>query len=160
MERELERAARFGTPVSLILFDVDRFKAANDTCGHPFGDLVLTSVAARCRSGLRGSDLLGRLGGDEFGILLPMTGLAEAGAIAERLALSLRSEPVRRGNLRFHVTASFGVAELDAAGESLDAALERTDRALYEAKNGGRDRVTPALSPKPRPAVPAPLPQT
>jgi len=145
-ERELERARRFGTPLALVLFDLDHFKQVNDQHGHAFGDLALREVAGRCRGELRASDVLGRLGGEEFVALLPMTGLDAATQTAERLAAALRGRPVARGGVRRTVTASFGVVEIDAQRESLEAAFERADQALYEAKAAGRDRVCAGLT--------------
>ncbi len=138
--RETERARRFGTPLSLVLLDLDRFKAVNDTYGHPFGDVVLAEAARRLRAGLRDSDAFGRLGGEEFGVLLPMTDEAAAAETAERLAAALRDVPVTRGSGSVIVTASFGVAAVEPA-KGFDAARERADRALYAAKRLGRDRV-------------------
>ncbi len=138
--RETERARRFATPLSLVLLDLDRFKAVNDTHGHPFGDTVLAEAARRLRAGLRESDVLGRLGGEEFGILLPMTEVAAATETALRLAAALRDTPVTRGSATTTVTASFGVSAVDPSA-GFEAARERADRALYEAKRLGRNRV-------------------
>jgi diguanylate cyclase (GGDEF)-like protein len=140
-ERELGRARRFETPLSLVSFDLDRFKSLNDTFGHAFGDEVLAAVGARARATLRLYDTLGRMGGEEFVILLPMTKVDAASEAAERLAEALRCAPVTRGSATAIVTASFGVVEVDVAVEGLAAALERADQVLYDAKRGGRDRV-------------------
>ncbi|HYN43966.1 MAG TPA: diguanylate cyclase [Thermoanaerobaculia bacterium] len=142
---ETERARRFGTPLSLVLLDLDRFKTVNDTHGHPFGDAVLAETGNRLRAGLRDSDVIGRLGGEEFGILLPMTDEAAAARTAERLAAALRDVPVTRGSTAATVTASFGVAAVDPA-KGFEATRERADRALYEAKRLGRDRVEVAAT--------------
>ncbi|KAB2964170.1 MAG: sensor domain-containing diguanylate cyclase [Thermoanaerobaculia bacterium] len=147
-EREVERARRFGTPVSLVVFDLDHFKRVNDELGHAFGDAALVELARRTRGELRASDLLARPGGEEFVALLPMTGLAAAVEIAGRLAGVLRSVPVSRSGDQRTVTASFGVTEIEVARqESFEAAFERADRALYEAKAAGRDRVRVAPAP-------------
>ncbi|KAB2969320.1 MAG: sensor domain-containing diguanylate cyclase [Thermoanaerobaculia bacterium] len=140
-EREIERARRFGTALSLVVFDLDHFKRINDELGHPFGDAALVEIAERTRRELRVSDLLARPGGEEFVVLLPMTGLDAAVETAGRLAGVLRADPVARGGTSRTVTASFGVVEIDAVRESFEAAFERADRALYEAKAAGRDRV-------------------
>ena len=140
-EREVERARRFGTPLSLAVFDLDHFKQVNDDHGHAFGDAALAETAERCRAELRASDLLGRLGGEEFAVLLPMTGLEAAAETAGRLAAMLHERPVVRRNGRATVTASFGVAEIDVQHEDFAAAFERADEALYAAKAAGRDRV-------------------
>lgn len=142
-QQETERARRFGTPLSVVLLDLDHFKAVNDAHGHAFGDTVLSEVAARLRAGLRESDALGRVGGEEFAVLLPMTDAAAATETAGRLRTAVRAAPVTRGPLAATVTASFGVAAVDPAA-GFDAARERADRALYEAKRLGRDRVETA----------------
>ncbi len=146
-ERELERSRRFATPLAVAAFDVDHFKAINDRHGHAAGDAVLTEIAARCRRELRSSDALGRLGGEEFALVLPMTGEEAAAETAERLAAVLRDQPVRHGGALLRVTASFGVAVVDLAGETVPDALARADRALYDAKGAGRDRVRRAAPP-------------
>lgn len=155
-EREVERARRFGTPLALVLYDLDRFKLVNDELGHSFGDAALSETAERCRGELRASDLLGRLGGEEFAVLLPMTGLAAACETAERLAEVLRCRPVLRQGQRRTVTASFGVAEIEVQHEDFTAAFERADEALYAAKAAGRDRV--ALGREPGLARASPVP--
>lgn len=139
--REIDRARRFRTPLSLLAVDVDRFKTVNDTHGHPVGDAVLAEVGRRLLRELRASDALGRLGGDEFAVLLPMADLDAARETAERLAAALRNLPVAGGKRELPVTASFGVAQAEPAGETPEALYERADRALYEAKQAGRDRV-------------------
>lgn len=128
------------TPIALIVFDIDHFKSINDTHGHAAGDAVLEGIGRLCRSELRGIDVFGRLGDEEFAVLVPDTERGAAAVIAERLRDAL-------GTLEWHdaapgrrVTASFGVIAV-AATDSLAAALERADRALYRAKNEGRDRV-------------------
>jgi diguanylate cyclase (GGDEF)-like protein len=140
-ERELARARRFGTDLSLVVFDLDHFKLTNDLHGHAFGDLALATAAARCRSELRAADLLARVGGEEFAVLLPMTSSSEARATSERLAAALRTVPVRRDGVEHTLTASFGVTAIDPLADSIESALVRADRALYEAKRLGRDRV-------------------
>lgn len=144
--REIDRARRFHTPLTLLAVDVDRFKSVNDTHGHPAGDAVLAEVARRLLRELRASDALGRLGGDEFAVLLPMADLDAARETAERLAAALRGLPVASGRRELPVTASFGVAQAEPSGETPEALYERADRALYEAKLAGRDRV--ATSPR------------
>ncbi|MHB1048301.1 MAG: sensor domain-containing diguanylate cyclase [Thermoanaerobaculia bacterium] len=141
--RETERARRFGTPLSLVLLDLDRFKAVNDTWGHGVGDAVLVEVVDRIRAELREIDLLARVGGEELAVLLPMTPSPAAADTARRLAAALRERPVTRGAIAVPVSASFGVAEVDPAA-GFEAARERADRALYDAKRLGRDRVETA----------------
>ncbi|CAG0927995.1 partial putative diguanylate cyclase DgcC, partial [Planctomycetaceae bacterium] len=141
--RETERARRFGTPLSLVLLDLDRFKVVNDTWGHGIGDAVLLEVADRIRAELREIDVLARVGGEELAVLLPMTPSAAAADTARRLAAALRARPVTRGGIAVPVTASFGVAQVDPAA-GFESARERADQALYDAKRLGRDRVETA----------------
>lgn len=149
--REGERSRRGGGPLACLAVDLDHFKRVNDTWGHSTGDRLLAAVGAVLHKGVRGIDLAVRTGGEEFLLLLPGTDLEEAAAVAERIrerigALSVEGLPER-------VTASVGVAVL-AAGESEGEFVARADRALYDAKGSGRNRV--ALSvPPPLPHVPA-----
>ncbi|WP_237215217.1 GGDEF domain-containing protein [Falsiroseomonas oryziterrae] len=142
----ITRAARDGVPVSVVALDLDRFKAVNDTHGHAAGDAVLRGAASAVLSGLRAGDLAGRLGGEEFALLLPGAGLRDASAMAERLRVAL-PVAVPHPTAGARVTASFGVAELDPVAEAghaarvLEAAIAAADGALYVAKRGGRDRV-------------------
>ncbi len=145
-ERELTRRHRTHGPVTAIMVDLDRFKQVNDTHGHAIGDCVLRKIGDVLRSELRALDLAGRLGGEEFAVLLPDTPEDAGQDIAERLREATAACGLSLPNgdtLRF--TASFGVAE-HSADESLDSLLHRADTALYEAKRAGRNRVmtTPA----------------
>jgi two-component system chemotaxis response regulator CheY len=148
---ELNRLAR-GTasaPLSVILLDVDRFKTINDNYGHEAGDRALQVVAERLGQMLRSYDLVGRWGGEEFLVLLPGTGLAEACVVAERVRAGLAQSavPVEGGGAA--LTASLGVASvgvevMQAAGSDepwLDRLMRAADRALYQAKNSGRNKV-------------------
>jgi diguanylate cyclase (GGDEF)-like protein len=130
-------ALRYGTPCSVMLFDIDWFKRINDRFGHEAGDDALRFVAGVIQAQLRQSDVLGRWGGEEFIVILPQTRLAEAAELATRLckALGATAEP-RVGR----ITASFGVVE-HHPGESPDETIARSDHLLYEAKRLGRDRV-------------------
>ena len=136
------RAARYGTPLSLILLDVDRFKKFNDTYGHPAGDAVLKAVARVLREGARDTDLVARYGGEEFVLLLPLTGQEGAAALAERLRTAVEEQPWPLQA----VTASFGVATLRLGEEVGTDLVVRADDALYQSKAAGRNRVTCALS--------------
>ncbi len=138
---ELQRAARHGHEVAVLVLDVDRFKAINDARGHQVGDVVLLELARRVRAVARGIDLVARLGGDEFVLVLPETGLEGGRAFAERLVAAVRAEPVAVGSERLTVTISIGVAAFPHHGRSYDALLTAADRALYAAKAGGRDQV-------------------
>lgn len=141
-ERELARLRRYGRPATVLMLDVDHFKRINDTHGHAEGDQALKAVAAVCRRELRDSDLIGRLGGEEFGILLAETALPDALEVAERLRAALAGIPVpvnRPGG--GCLTVSVGVSPCVALDASIEQALGRADHALYRAKAGGRNRV-------------------
>jgi diguanylate cyclase (GGDEF)-like protein len=127
--------------LSLLLLDIDHFKSINDGFGHPAGDEVLRELASRCRALLRGRDLMARLGGEEFVVLLPETKAAEAAEIGERLRGAFTRAPVTTQGGPISVTISMGGATLATGGETLDGLLKRADVALYEAKHGGRNRV-------------------
>ena len=138
--RSLALAARGGQSVAVIALDIDHFKAINDGFGHAGGDTVLVEVAKLCTAGIRKSDFLGRLGGEEFAILLSGTTLAQAHAVAEKLRLTLEKRRFSLAGQAIKVTASFGIAALDSTHRDLDALLERADAALYAAKSAGRNR--------------------
>lgn len=141
-EGELSRLRRYGRPVSVLMLDIDHFKAVNDTNGHAAGDEALCLLADLCRAELRETDHLGRLGGEEFAVLLPETGLDEAADVAERLRqrLAAGAFPLPCG-VTLRMTVSIGVASCAEDDTTVDGALGRADRALYRAKNGGRNRV-------------------
>lgn len=143
-ERELQRARRGRTPLAVVAMDLDHFKAVNDTYGHGVGDRVLARTGALCRGVLRSDDLFGRLGGEEFAILLPATGADEARLVTERLRRALADADWRATTRSGPVTASFGVAAVEQQEDTLAAALERADRALYAAKAAGRNAVRAA----------------
>ncbi|NCA71794.1 MAG: diguanylate cyclase [Sphingobacteriia bacterium] len=143
----LVRAQRYGEALSLLILDIDHFKDVNDTYGHQAGDRVLRGLAEYCRQAIRACDLIGRMGGEEFAILLPTTGSAVACQLAERLCRGVREQRWGREQStdRFDdlaVTVSIGVAALHPAIASLDALYAQADRALYTAKAAGRDRVS------------------
>ncbi len=139
-EKELERAHRYGRTSSLIMLDIDHFKRVNDIYGHAAGDQVLQQVAGIAEVALRPSDLFGRLGGEEFALLLPETPVQSAVIVAERLRQEIAAHPLAiRGEGPVNITASFGVAELSASIGSFTAWLERADTMLYAAKADGRN---------------------
>jgi len=139
---EIQRTRRYGHPFCLAMLDIDAFKAVNDLRGHAAGDQVLARVATVCLDQLRtGTDHCGRLGGEEFAILMPETELVGARAIAERLCAAIRELRFEAGGQAFCVSASIGVAALSSADDGVAALLARADAALYLAKGTGRDRV-------------------
>jgi diguanylate cyclase (GGDEF)-like protein len=141
METEVLRAGRAGRPLSLALLDVDRFKAINDTHGHPVGDEVLRVVAEELRKVTRGGDLLGRFGGEEFAIIMPETDIDQAHLACERLRRAVARRILHYPNgTSGRVTISSGVALL-AGTEGCDHLVSRADKALYEAKADGRNLV-------------------
>jgi diguanylate cyclase (GGDEF)-like protein/PAS domain S-box-containing protein len=141
LEDETRRWRRNGSDVSLILLDVDHFKAFNDTYGHPRGDDVLRAVGAILRQSLRASDFAARYGGEEFAILLPLTDRAGALQVAEQLRIAIETATWEdRG-----ITASIGVATLSAEISTSEELVDYADRALYRSKQAGRNCVTPAV---------------
>ena len=138
--QELERAHRYDTALAVIMLDVDHFKTINDSWGHASGDEVLRTLTVTMAGELREVDILGRMGGEEFAILLPQTDLAGAWQVAERLRMAIVAMrlPVAEGVLR--ITASLGVAERQNGETVFDNLLGRADRALYRAKQGGRNQ--------------------
>ncbi|MCB8879568.1 GGDEF domain-containing protein [Acidisoma cellulosilytica] len=128
-------------PLVALMFDLDHFKALNDQYGHRIGDEVLAEVADRCRKALRSSDHIARLGGEEFGVLLPNSSPAFAARIAERLRRSVAATPASARVRDVHVTISIGVASASVAEVDIDTLMSRADRALYAAKRGGRNQI-------------------
>ena len=142
LAQEMHRCRRFGRPLSLLMLDIDRFKRVNDAYGHPTGDLVIRRVAETCRVLSRDSDVLARLGGEEFAVLLPEAGLPGALAYAERIREDVEALAIPGpGRATVRCTVSIGVAEFrhdDLSGEDL---VGRADGALYRAKGAGRNQV-------------------
>jgi len=139
---EIERARRYRSGLSILMLDVDFFKRINDRYGHHVGDAVLRTLADGCRDALRSLDVFGRLGGEEFAILLPETEREAAAEVAERLRLRLADAQVpAEGGRVVRFTVSIGVASMSSPDDSIDALLNTADRALYAAKRAGRNRV-------------------
>jgi diguanylate cyclase (GGDEF)-like protein/PAS domain S-box-containing protein len=138
--KEVDRAHRHHRPLAVAMLDADHFKAINDRYGHHGGDQVLRAIAERCQRTLRTNDVLGRYGGEEFVVLFPETGLAEAGIVAERLRASIADQPVTVGDSAVPVTVSLGVAAL-TPDLDLQRLLQRADGAMYAAKQAGRNLV-------------------
>ncbi len=138
--RAIDLAQRHRRPLSLVMLDIDHFKSINDTRGHGAGDAVLRVVADLIRENHRKTDIAGRLGGEEFALLLPETPLADALLVAERLREHVGSRSVTYEGSPIRCTTSVGVADL-RPGETLEQLMARSDAALYEAKHAGRNRV-------------------
>ncbi|HEX5804917.1 MAG TPA: diguanylate cyclase [Macromonas sp.] len=140
-EAEVQRALRYALPLSLIIIDLDHFKAINDTYGHVVGDSVLADFAQTVSKEIREVDMIARMGGEEFVVLLPNTDIDEALAVAERMRLAVANSELQAQGRRLVYTASFGVAEFVPTELSLISFLARSDAALYRAKRQGRNRV-------------------
>ena len=139
-EMEFERSQRYGRPLSMLMIDIDLFKLVNDQHGHDIGDKVILDIAKLCRSISREIDLVARLGGEEFVILLPETSLLNAAALAERLRMAAQENRVSLPAADLAVTVSIGVAQCLPAIE-LAEMMKHADMALYAAKRAGRNRV-------------------
>jgi len=133
---------RYGNALSIFMMDVDHFKKINDTYGHKVGDIVLQKLAAICRDTLRMVDIIGRVGGEEFAILLPETTEQEAIRVAERLRQAIANAKIPLGyGLPLSITVSIGITSLMSKDDNIDVLLNIADKALYEAKNTGRNRI-------------------
>jgi diguanylate cyclase (GGDEF)-like protein len=145
IDSEMNRAMRHGSPMSLIMLDIDHFKRVNDTWGHGVGDQVLQAIGKLLRDSCRVYDVPGRYGGEEFCIVLPETKPGNTGVVAERIRSRLEETELPCGETSISVTASIGIAGMDLPeiNELLSPAalIDRADRALYSAKNRGRNRV-------------------
>ena len=154
LERELARATRHGRPLSLVLFDVDRFKRTNDEFGHLAGDRVLLGIASLAARQIRRDELIARYGGEEFAVVLPETGIDEAARFCERIRVLVEQERYEFEGKPLRATISLGVAALQAS-DSVDSLIGRTDAHLLRAKESGRNRVVAAAAPGPEaPAAP------
>jgi len=141
LDEELQRALRLHEPLGVMILDIDDFKRINDTYGHPSGDRVLSSVAACIRENLRSYDLIGRIGGEEFLVLSPGTGLDDALILAERIRESVKRNEVIEEGKSVSVTISIGLTISQSGDATHEKLLKRADSALYRAKDGGRNRV-------------------
>ena len=141
---EMDRAKRYGSQLSLILCDIDNFKDINDTHGHDAGDWALQTISANLKTILRRSDIAGRYGGDEFMIILPETSVKGAENLAEKLLAAVRNTDLRHemDGKTLSLSMSIGIADLDAANDTIDSFIKRADDAMYASKQGGRDRIS------------------
>jgi diguanylate cyclase (GGDEF)-like protein len=145
LQGELQRSQRSGRPIAVLMFDIDHFKRVNDTWGHAAGDQVLRAVADTAHDSLRRIDSCGRIGGEEFLVLLPETDPENAHGAAERLRAAIELCRVHYADQVLRVTVSIGVAiQLAEASQTAEVLLQRADQALYAAKEGGRNRVVMA----------------
>ena len=147
LENEIARATRSGTPLGVALLDIDHFKRINDTHGHMYGDAALVESAARIRSVLRSYDISGRYGGEEFLLIFPGLERREMDSVCERIRLSFHSAPFHRVECaecveEIPITVSIGVCDLSPEFNDVDSILAEADRALYRAKNMGRNVVS------------------
>jgi diguanylate cyclase (GGDEF)-like protein len=139
-DRQFRLARRHRRPFAAVMVDIDHFKHINDSYGHPVGDEVIRVVAERLRDAGRDSDVLGRYGGEEFAMITPETG-PSAAELAERLRQVVSAQPVPTAAGQLQVSISVGLAHVDGSEQDLHQLLARADRALYQAKQTGRNRV-------------------
>ncbi|MGZ3238423.1 MAG: GGDEF domain-containing protein, partial [Burkholderiaceae bacterium] len=139
--KQLQIARRYQRPLTLIIMDVDHFKNINDTYGHAVGDLVLKHIAKACKTLLRSADILGRYGGEEFVALFPETDIDGTAIIAERLRILVQNLKMPEINDLSNVTISLGVAMLSPSDTDISQTINRADKALYQAKQQGRNKV-------------------
>ncbi len=144
--RDFARARRSGRPLSCLLLDADRFKAINDTFGHATGDAVLRHVVSRCETVLRESDYVGRLGGEEFCIMLPDAMPSHALRVAERIRQTVAEQPIISDSHTIGMTVSIGIAGIRNEDGTVTEMINRADQAMYEAKVGGRNQCRVAVS--------------
>lgn len=139
-EKEVLRYQRYQRPLAVLMIDIDNFKKFNDTYGHATGDVVLKELAANCSQRIRKTDIIGRIGGEEFAIILVETNKKQALAIGEKLRISIEQMKVRFGEGELKFTVSIGITVSQKSDNSLENLLKRADAALYEAKKRGRNR--------------------
>lgn len=141
-EQEFIRIHRYCNEMSVLMLDLDHFKQVNDTYGHDAGDLTLKKLVEICQRILRNVDVIGRLGGEEFAIMLPETSIEYGFEVAERLCKAVAAEEILlENNLSFHFTTSIGVATVKKNDSNINDTIKRADQALYKAKHAGRNQV-------------------
>ncbi|WP_323798107.1 diguanylate cyclase [Nisaea sp.] len=141
LNREIERAHRYGSPLAIVIMDIDHFKAVNDSHGHGVGDLVLQRLAGFLKDTLRSSDIVARIGGEEFCFILPESPEDAALAFLERVRIGISEITFEANATAFNVTCSFGLAELNDVSPDPEHLMKNADFALYEAKRAGRNRI-------------------
>jgi diguanylate cyclase (GGDEF)-like protein len=139
-QQELARGGEFGQRLAVLMIDIDHFKSINDRYGHPVGDLALRQVAGLLGAGVRRQDLVGRLGGEEFAVVVPAVTPEDGWDIAERLRASIAANQLAHGAARIDITVSIGLAMADDADDSIERVVGRADALLYRAKQTGRNR--------------------
>jgi diguanylate cyclase (GGDEF) domain len=140
-QHEMERSKRMNSPLSVGIIDLDHFKQVNDTYGHKAGDEVLRRISALCRENLRTMDIIGRLGGEEFIILLPETTIDRAVMVGNRLLKAFAATDIDVGTASIKITATLGITQLLPDDKEIDIITRRADDALYKGKEAGRNRV-------------------
>ena len=154
-ETEWSRFTRYGRPMALLMIDIDKFKSVNDTYGHDAGDEVIKTVAAILQDRKRASDIVGRLGGEEFCLVLPEATLDSAVAAGERLRQLVENHVIAIAGRRIPITISVGASVCRADISGIEELIKQADLALYEAKHSGRNRVCRFVPPPAQPAEPA-----
>jgi diguanylate cyclase len=141
-EEEFKRARRASSPLSVLMLDIDHFKKVNDAHGHEAGDMALQQVAAALKASMRETDILARMGGEEFAVLLPGAHLREACLLARRIRQTLADVPLHLAQTSLTITVSVGVCEILPAARDIGDLLKYADQAMYAAKRYGGNRVT------------------
>jgi diguanylate cyclase (GGDEF)-like protein/PAS domain S-box-containing protein len=144
-EEVINMMRRYQHPASMMVADLDHFKSINDRYGHHAGDLALKAFTNVCRQEIRESDILGRLGGEEFGLMLPETTIQHAQVLAERIRKAAAAIAITLDDQTIRVTVSIGLVELSTEDATLDSVMRRADLAMYQAKAGGRNQVVTAM---------------
>ncbi|MCP3849275.1 MAG: GGDEF domain-containing protein [Gammaproteobacteria bacterium] len=137
----LSNSKRYNHSLSIVMLDIDNFKLINDTFGHAIGDVVLKSVADTISKEARNSDISGRIGGEEFAIILQETSIETAQNLIERLRKAIQDTKIQVENQYISVTASFGISQIESESDDFNMLLSRADKALYTAKDGGKNQV-------------------
>ncbi len=149
-EQEVARSKRYNKALFFLMFDLDHFKEINDTFGHETGDQILRNFASICTEGLRRADIFGRMGGEEFAAIVVEAGEDEAIAVAERIRKNFALKSITRDDTEKNLSVSIGISRLDPVTGRLESAYAAADKALYEAKDQGRNRVVTAFIPNRR----------